>query len=109
MFAYAFMQFFFSPIIGGLSDRYGRRPVLLLSLFGFGLDYIFLALAPTITWLFVGRILAGIFGASVTTAMAYIADISKYIAKIIIPICGLDIPFLHILHSTFVDFFFSIL
>lgn len=76
MFAYAFMQFFFSPIIGGLSDRFGRRPVLLLSLFGFGLDYIFLALAPTITWLFVGRILAGIFGASVTTAMAYIADIS---------------------------------
>ncbi len=75
-FAYAFMQFFFSPLIGNLSDRFGRRPVLLFSLLGFGIDYVFLALAPTIGWLFVGRIIAGITGASFTTATAYIADIS---------------------------------
>src|SRR5690606_14723715 len=56
--------------------RYGRRPVLLISLFGFGIDYIFLALAPTIGWLFVGRIIAGIMGASFTTGAAYIADVS---------------------------------
>ncbi len=76
MFAYAIMQFLFSPILGGLSDRFGRRPILLISLFGFGLDYLFLAFAPTIGWLFVGRLLAGICGASITTATAYIADIS---------------------------------
>lgn len=76
MFAYAIMQFIFAPIIGGLSDRYGRRPVLLLSLFGLGIDYLFLAFAPTIGWLFVGRLLAGISGASFTTASAYIADVS---------------------------------
>lgn len=75
-FAYAIMQFLCAPIIGNLSDQYGRRPVLLLSLFGFGIDYIFLALAPGIWWLFAGRIIAGIFGASFTTATAYIADIS---------------------------------
>lgn len=69
-------QFLFAPILGGLSDRYGRRPVLLASLFGFGLDYIFLALAPSLAWLFVGRTIAGILGASFTTAGAYIADIS---------------------------------
>ena len=76
MFAYAIMQFLFAPIIGGLSDRYGRRPVLLLSLFGLGIDYLFLAFAPTIGWLFIGRLLAGISGASFTTASAYIADVS---------------------------------
>ncbi|HVZ96571.1 MAG TPA: TCR/Tet family MFS transporter [Chitinophagaceae bacterium] len=76
-FAYSFMQFFFSPVVGNLSDKYGRRPVLLFSLFGFGVDYIFLSFAPTIGWLFVGRIIAGITGASFTTATAYIADISK--------------------------------
>ena len=76
MFAYAIMQFIFAPIIGGLSDRYGRRPVLLLSLFGLGIDYLFLAFAPTIGWLFIGRLLAGISGASFTTASAYIADVS---------------------------------
>lgn len=76
MFAYAAMQFIFSPIIGGLSDKFGRRPVILASLFGFGIDYILLAFAPNITWLFVGRIIAGITGASFTTASAYIADIS---------------------------------
>lgn len=75
-FAYAIMQFICAPIVGNLSDQYGRRPVLLLSLFGFGIDYIFLSLAPTIWWLFLGRIIAGMFGASFTTATAYIADIS---------------------------------
>lgn len=74
--AYAVMQFLFAPVLGGLSDKYGRRPVLLFSLFGFGLDYVFLSFAPTIGWLFVGRALAGITGASITTATAYIADIS---------------------------------
>ena len=76
MFAYAIVQFFFAPILGSLSDKYGRRPVLLFSLLGFGIDYIFLALAPTYGWLFVGRIIAGITGASMTTAAAYIADVS---------------------------------
>jgi DHA1 family tetracycline resistance protein-like MFS transporter len=75
-FAYAIMQFVCAPVIGNLSDKYGRRPVLLLSLLGFGIDYIFLSMAPTIWWLFVGRLIAGLFGASFTTATAYIADIS---------------------------------
>jgi MFS transporter, DHA1 family, tetracycline resistance protein len=73
---YALMQFFFAPVIGALSDQFGRRSVLLFALFGFGLDYILLALAPDITWLIVGRVIAGITGASYTTATAYIADIS---------------------------------
>lgn len=76
VFAYAIMQFIASPVIGALSDRYGRRPVLLASLFGFGVDYLLLALAPTLGWLFAGRMIAGITGASITTATAYIADIS---------------------------------
>lgn len=75
-FAYAFTQFLFAPILGNLSDRYGRRPVLLFSLLGFGIDYLFVSFAPSIAWLFVGRIIAGITGASFTTASAYIADIS---------------------------------
>ncbi len=75
-FAYAFMQFLFAPVLGNLSDKYGRRPVLLFSLAGFGVDYILLSLAPTIGWLFLGRVIAGITGASFTTATAYIADIS---------------------------------
>ena len=75
-FAFAAMQFLFAPLIGGLSDKYGRRPVLLFSLFCFGIDYIFMALAPTYEWLFIGRIIAGISGASITTGFAYIADIS---------------------------------
>jgi DHA1 family tetracycline resistance protein-like MFS transporter len=74
--AYATMQFFCSPIIGNLSDKYGRRPVLLASLLGFGVDYLFSAFAPTIWLLFVGRIVAGITGASFTTGSAYIADVS---------------------------------
>jgi DHA1 family tetracycline resistance protein-like MFS transporter len=73
---FAITQFLFSPVIGNLSDRFGRRPVLLSSLLGFGIDYIILALAPSYGWLFVGRIIAGITGASFTTATAYIADIS---------------------------------
>ncbi|AZI43325.1 MFS transporter [Deinococcus psychrotolerans] len=73
---YAVMQFIFAPILGVLSDRYGRRPVLLLSLLGMGLDYLLLAFAPTLWWLFVGRVLAGITGASLTVANAYIADVS---------------------------------
>lgn len=75
--AYAGMQFLFAPMIGNLSDRFGRRPVLLCSLIGFSIDYSFSAFAPTIGWLFVGRIVAGITGASFTTANAYIADISE--------------------------------
>jgi DHA1 family tetracycline resistance protein-like MFS transporter len=76
IFAYATMQFLCAPIMGSLSDHFGRRPVLLASLFGFGVDYLFLALAPTIGWLFVGRVIAGMMGASFTTGAAYIADIS---------------------------------
>jgi DHA1 family tetracycline resistance protein-like MFS transporter len=75
-FTYASMQFLFAPVLGNLSDRYGRRPVLLFSLFGFGIDYLFMAFAPSIIWLFVGRFIAGIAGASTTTATAYIADVS---------------------------------
>ncbi|MEO6632098.1 MAG: MFS transporter, partial [Mucilaginibacter sp.] len=75
--AYAGMQFLCAPIIGNLSDRFGRRPVLLCSLLGFSVDYAFSAFAPTIAWLFVGRVVAGITGASFTTANAYIADISE--------------------------------
>ena len=75
-FAYAFTQFLFAPVLGNLSDKYGRRPVLLFSLLGFGIDYLFLSFAPSIGWLFVGRVIAGVTGASFTTASAYIADIS---------------------------------
>jgi MFS transporter, DHA1 family, tetracycline resistance protein len=75
-FTYAIMQFVCAPVLGGLSDRYGRRPVLLISLFGLGIDFLITAFAPTIAWLFVARVLAGICGASFTTASAYIADVS---------------------------------
>ncbi len=75
-FAYAITQFLFAPLIGNLSDKFGRRPIILISLFAFSLDYILLSLAPTITWLFIGRIIAGLTGASITTASAYIADVS---------------------------------
>lgn len=74
--AYALMQFFFSPVLGALSDRFGRRPIVLISLFGLGIDYLFQAFAPTIGLLIVGRLIAGIAGSSITTANAYIADIS---------------------------------
>ena len=76
LFAYANMQFLFSPLVGALSDRYGRRPVLLFALFGLGVDYVFQAFSPTLMLLFIGRLVAGITGASFTTATAYIADIS---------------------------------
>ena len=76
-FAYAFTQFIFAPMVGNLSDKYGRRPILLLSLLAFAFDYILLAIAPTIFLIFVGRIVAGITGASISTAAAYIADVSN--------------------------------
>jgi DHA1 family tetracycline resistance protein-like MFS transporter len=72
---WALMQFIFSPVLGLLSDRFGRRPVILLSNLGLGLDYIVMALAPTISWLFLGRLLSGITSASVNTANAYISDV----------------------------------
>jgi len=75
-FTYAITQFIFAPIVGNLSDKYGRRPIILISLFGFAIDYVLLALAPSIGWLFFGRIIAGLTGASISTASAYIADIS---------------------------------
>jgi DHA1 family tetracycline resistance protein-like MFS transporter len=75
-FAYAITQFLFAPLIGNLSDKFGRRPIILISLFAFSMDYLLLAFAPTITWLFFGRVIAGLTGASITTATAYIADIS---------------------------------
>lgn len=74
--AFAGMQFLFSPVLGEISDQYGRKPILLLSLLGLSIDYMIHAWAPTILWLFVGRFLAGITGASFTVASAYIADIS---------------------------------
>src|SRR5881409_3523283 len=73
---FALMQFFFSPILGVLSDRFGRRPVILLSNLGLGLDYVVMALAPTIGWLFLGRIISGLTTSSIPTAMAYIADVT---------------------------------
>ncbi|WP_339835377.1 TCR/Tet family MFS transporter [uncultured Maribacter sp.] len=74
--AFAGMQFLFSPVLGEISDRFGRRPILLLALFGLSIDYMIHAWAPTIAWLFLGRFLAGITGASFTVASAYIADVS---------------------------------
>lgn len=76
LFAFSLMQFIFSPILGNLSDKVGRRPVLLFSLFGFGVDYLIMAFAPNLWWLVVGRLFAGITGASFSTASAYIADVS---------------------------------
>ncbi len=73
---FALMQFFFSPVLGVLSDRFGRRPVILLSNLGLGLDYMVMALAPTIGWLFLGRVISGITTSSIPTAMAYIADVT---------------------------------
>lgn len=74
--AYSAMQFLFGPLVGNLSDAYGRRPVLLVSILGLGLDYLVTAYAPTIGWLFIGRIVAGLCGASYTTANAYMTDIT---------------------------------
>ena len=75
-FVWAAMQFVFAPVMGALSDRFGRRPVILLSNFGLGLDYVLMALAPTLSWLFVGRVISGITAASIPTANAYIADVT---------------------------------
>jgi DHA1 family tetracycline resistance protein-like MFS transporter len=75
-FVFALFQFICMPIVGGLSDRFGRRPIMLTSLFGLSLDYFIMGLAPTIAFLFIGRIIAGAFGATFSTANAYIADIS---------------------------------
>ncbi|MBX3674821.1 MAG: TCR/Tet family MFS transporter [Burkholderiales bacterium] len=74
--AWAVMQFFSMPLLGALSDRFGRRPVILVSCFGLGLDYFLMALAPNLAWLFVGRVISGITAASVSTAFAYIADVT---------------------------------
>jgi len=76
VFAYAFMQFVFSPVLGNLSDRFGRRPVLLLSLLGLTFDYVMMSIAPFVWYLFIGRIIAGIAGAALATATAYMADIT---------------------------------
>jgi len=72
--AWALMQFIFSPVLGSLSDRFGRRPVVLLSNFGLSADYVLMALAPSLAWLFIGRLISGITSASISTAFAYIAD-----------------------------------
>lgn len=74
--AWALMQFIFSPIIGSLSDRFGRRPIVLMSNLGLGLDYVLMALAPDLSWLFAGRIISGITAASISTAFAYVADVT---------------------------------
>src|SRR5437868_11628826 len=73
---YSVMQFLCAPILGALSDRFGRRPIILLALCGLGFDYVLLSIAPTIWWLVLGRIVAGVFGATYTSAGAYIADVS---------------------------------
>src|SRR5256714_9835746 len=73
---FALMQFIFSPVLGVLSDRFGRRPIILLSNLGLGLDYVVMAVAPTIGWLFLGRVISGITTSSIPTAMAYIADVT---------------------------------
>ncbi len=74
--AYAAMQFLFAPVLGGLADRFGRRPVLLVSLLGAGIDYLVMAVAPNLTLLFIGRVISGVTGANITAANAYIADVS---------------------------------
>jgi DHA1 family tetracycline resistance protein-like MFS transporter len=73
--AWALMQFFFSPVLGSLSDSYGRRPVVLISNFGLGLDYVLMALSPNLWWLFAGRVISGITAASISTGFAYITDV----------------------------------
>src|SRR5919197_1315543 len=74
--AWALMQFLFSPLLGALSDSLGRRPLVLISNFGLGLDYVLMALAPNLWWLFAGRVISGICAASISTAYAYIADVT---------------------------------
>jgi DHA1 family tetracycline resistance protein-like MFS transporter len=79
--AWALMQFLFSPLHGALSDRFGRRPVILISNFGLALDYVLMALAPNLWWLFAGRVISGICAASVSTAYAYIADVTPPVQR----------------------------
>jgi DHA1 family tetracycline resistance protein-like MFS transporter len=74
--AWGLMQFLCSPLLGALSDRYGRRPVILISCLGLGIDYVFMALAPSLTLLLIGRIISGITAATISTAFAYIADVT---------------------------------
>src|SRR5215470_4688914 len=76
LFAWNAMQFLFSPILGAWSDRFGRRPIILLSCFGLGIDYIVMALAPTLGWLFIGRIISGITASNISTAYAYVTDVT---------------------------------
>jgi MFS transporter, DHA1 family, tetracycline resistance protein len=76
-FAWATMQFIFSPILGAWSDRFGRRPVILISCFGLSIDYVFMAMAPSLRWLLVGRIISGITTSNVSTAFAYVTDVTK--------------------------------
>lgn len=75
--AWGVMQFVFSPLLGALSDRFGRRPIILISCLGLGLDYVFMALAPSLTLLFIGRVISGITAATISTAFAYIADVTR--------------------------------
>ncbi len=75
---FAAMQFFFSPVLGSLSDRFGRRPIVLLSNFGLGADYLLMAWAPALPWLLVGRIISGVTASSIPTAMAYMADVTPH-------------------------------
>src|SRR5260370_25598700 len=75
-FAWALMQFIFSPILGAWSDRFGRRPVILISCFGLGLDYIFMALAPSLNWLLGGRLISGITASNISSAFAYVTDVT---------------------------------
>src|ERR1700687_3458220 len=75
-FAWASMQFIFSPILGAWSDRFGRRSVILISCFGLSIDYVFMALAPSLRWLFIGRLISGITTSNVSTAYAYITDVT---------------------------------
>ena len=76
-FAWNLMQFMFLPVLGAWSDRFGRRPIILLSCLGLGIDYIFMAMAPSLRWLFVGRLISGITASNVSTAFAYITDITE--------------------------------
>src|SRR5207247_7349777 len=75
-FAWATMQFIFSPLLGAWSDRFGRRPVILISCFGLSIDYIFMALAPSLRWLLVGRIISGITASNISSAFAYVTDVT---------------------------------
>src|SRR5258706_8771595 len=76
-FAWATMQFIFSPILGAWSDRFGRRPVMLISCFGLSIDYVFMAVAPSLRWLLMGRIIFGVTTSNISTAFAYVTDVTK--------------------------------